>query len=46
MGAQATRLSDVRVKGAKPKEKDYILTDGDGLQIRVRAVAADRKLTH
>lgn len=35
MGAQATRLSDVKVKAAKPKEKDYILTDGDGLQMRV-----------
>ena len=34
MGAQATRLSDVKVKAAKPKEKDYILTDGNGLQMR------------
>ena len=41
MGAQATRLSDVKVKAAKPKEKDYILTDGDGLQMRVRANGAD-----
>jgi hypothetical protein len=24
MGAQATRLSDVKVKAAKPREKDYI----------------------
>lgn len=37
MGAQATRLSDVKVKAAKSKERDYILTDGDGLQMRVRA---------
>lgn len=37
MGAQAARLSDVKVKAAKPKEKDYILIDGDGLQMRVRA---------
>ena len=37
MGAQATRLSDVKVKAAKPREKDYILTDGDGLQMRIRA---------
>jgi hypothetical protein len=37
MGAQAKRLSDVKVKAAKPKEKDYTLTDGDGLQMRVRA---------
>ncbi|KPW35753.1 Integrase [Pseudomonas coronafaciens pv. atropurpurea] len=36
MGAQATRLSDVKVKAAKPKDKDYILTDGNGLQMRVR----------
>ena len=36
MGAQATRLSDVKVKAAKAKEKDYILTDGHGLQMRVR----------
>jgi len=36
MGAQATRLSDVKVKAAKPKEKEYILTDGNGLQMRVR----------
>lgn len=31
------RLSDVKVKAAKPREKDYILTDGGGLQMRVRA---------
>lgn len=37
MGARAARLSDVKVKAAKPKEKDYILTDSDGLQMRVRA---------
>lgn len=36
MGAQATRLSDVKVKAAKAKGKDYILTDGNGLQMRVR----------
>ncbi|RMV67988.1 hypothetical protein ALP05_02983 [Pseudomonas caricapapayae] len=37
MCAQAARLSDLKVKAAKPTEKDYILTDGDGLQMRVRA---------
>lgn len=37
MCAQAARLSDLKVKAAKPAEKDYILTDGDGLQMRVRA---------
>lgn len=36
MGAQATRLSDMKIKAAKPKDKDYTLTDGDGLQLRVR----------
>jgi len=36
MGAQATRLSDPRVKAAKPREKDYTLTDGNGPQLRVR----------
>lgn len=37
MGSQATHLSDMKVKAAKPKEKDYILTDGNGLQMRVRS---------
>jgi integrase len=36
MGARATRLSDLKIKAAKPKDKDYTLTDGDGLQLRVR----------
>ncbi|CAE6898332.1 conserved protein of unknown function [Pseudomonas marincola] len=27
-GAQTTRLSDLKVKAAKPEEKDYTLTDG------------------
>lgn len=30
-------LSDRQVKAAKPAEKDYALTDGNGLQLRVRA---------
>lgn len=37
MRAQAARLSDLKVKAAKTAEKGYILTDGDGLQMRVRA---------
>ena len=37
MGALATRLSDVKIRAAKPQAKDYILTDGNGLQLRVRA---------
>lgn len=36
MGARATRLSELKIKAAKPKDKDYTLTDGDGLQLRVR----------
>lgn len=36
MGAATTRLSDLKVKAAKPKGKDYTLTDGNGLQMRVR----------
>ncbi|CRM07179.1 Prophage CP4-57 integrase [Pseudomonas sp. 58 R 3] len=30
------RLSDRQLKAVKPKDKDYVLTDGDGLQLRVR----------
>lgn len=36
MCAQAARLSEVKIKTAKPKDKDYVLVDGDGLQMRVR----------
>ena len=36
MCPQATRLSELKIKNAKPIEKDYILVDGDGLQMRVR----------
>lgn len=32
----ATRLSELKIKAAKPTEKDYLLVDGDGLQMRVR----------
>lgn len=37
MCAQATRLSELKVKSAKPAEKDYVLFDGGGLQMRVRS---------
>ncbi|MGR5118475.1 integrase domain-containing protein [Vibrio astriarenae] len=30
-------LSDREIKSAKPKEKDFVLSDGGGLQLRVRA---------
>jgi hypothetical protein len=36
MCAQTARLSDRQLKAVKPKDKDYVLTDGDGLQLRVR----------
>lgn len=36
MCAQATRLSDRQLKAVKPKDKGYVLSDGDGLQLRVR----------
>ena len=29
MCAQTTRLSDRQLKAVKPKDKDYVLTDGD-----------------
>ncbi|MCP1454144.1 hypothetical protein J3D49_001698 [Pseudomonas kilonensis] len=35
MCAQTTHLSDRQPKAIKPKGKDYVLTDGDGLQLRV-----------
>jgi hypothetical protein len=31
MCAQATRLSDRQLKAVKPKDKNYVLSDGDGL---------------
>lgn len=37
MPAQTLRLSDRQLKGVKPASKDYVLTDGDGLQLRVRS---------
>lgn len=37
MPAQTFRLSDRQLKGVKPASKDYVLTDGDGLQLRVRS---------
>lgn len=40
MPAPALRLSDRQlkaVKAVKAKDKDYVLSDGDGLQLRVRS---------
>ncbi len=30
------KLTDTKIKNLKPKEKDYALTDGNGLQILVK----------
>ncbi|WP_017739188.1 integrase domain-containing protein [Pseudomonas sp. CBZ-4] len=37
MCAQTVRLSELKIKSAKPDEKDYVLFDGGGLQMRVRS---------
>ena len=37
MPTQATRLSDRQLKALKATGKDFVLSDGDGLQLRVRA---------
>ena len=37
MATQAARLSDLKIRAAKPADKDYVLTDGNGLQMRVRS---------
>ena len=37
MGNKVTRLTDKEIKGVKPSSKDKVLSDGDGLQLRVRS---------
>ena len=37
MPALALRLPDRQLKAVKAKDKDYVLSDGDGLQLRVRS---------
>jgi len=37
MPAQNLRLSDRQLKGVTLASKDYVLTGGDGLQLRVRS---------
>ncbi len=37
MPTNATRLSDRQLKAVKVNGKDFVLSDGDGLQLRVRA---------
>ncbi|PMN12990.1 integrase [Vibrio lentus] len=36
MARTTTRITDKEIKAAKPKEKEYILSDGDGLRLRVK----------
>lgn len=36
MAKITTPLTDKQIKAAKPIAKDYVLTDGNGLQLRVR----------
>ena len=40
MGAKSTRLSEAKIKAAKPRDKDYVLSDGGGLQLRVRIIGS------
>ncbi|WP_350310417.1 integrase arm-type DNA-binding domain-containing protein [Pseudomonas sp. ME-P-057] len=37
MPAPALRLSDCQLKAVKAKDNDYVLSDGDCLQLRVRS---------
>ena len=37
MPAPALRLSDRQLNAVKAKDKDYVLSDGDGLQLRARS---------
>jgi hypothetical protein len=37
MPAQNLRVSDRQLKGVKLASEDYVLADGDGLQLRVRS---------
>jgi hypothetical protein len=44
MCAQAARLSDLKLKAAKTAEKDYILADGDGLQMPTQKASEIKQL--
>jgi len=37
---RVTPLNDTLIKTVKPKEKDYTLSDGDGLQLLVKAIGS------
>ncbi|MGB6139584.1 MAG: integrase arm-type DNA-binding domain-containing protein, partial [Pseudoalteromonas rhizosphaerae] len=40
MARSVKQLTDTEIKKSKPKEKDYVLSDGNGLQLRVRSTGA------
>ena len=37
MGFKVTRLTELAIRTAKPSDKDIVMSDGDGLQLRVRS---------
>ena len=37
MSGKAVRLTEAKIKNAAPRQTDYVLGDGDGLQMRVRS---------
>lgn len=39
-----TTLKATQVSAAKPREKDYVLSDGGGLQLRVRKIGVEPPL--
>ena len=38
MPKRVIQLSDTQIRNAKPKDKDYLLPDGDGLYLNVKAI--------
>lgn len=38
MPKRVTQLTDTQIKNAKPKDKDYLLADGNGLYLNVKAI--------
>ncbi|GAL13913.1 phage integrase [Vibrio astriarenae] len=42
MARKATPLTNTQVKQAKPKEKEYSLSDGDGLELRISKAGSKR----
>lgn len=42
MAKRVIPLTDTKVKNAKPKDKEYTLSDGDGLELRIRPAGSKR----